>query len=264
MSRYAALSSRRLLLAGLLALAVVAVAVPLASELLDILGAGSRRPVTLAGGVLWALALVGLVVGLLVALLAWPGRAARRGVVLGAGLAVMVVGSALAWQVASAPPATVPTCLERPTVAGLAAVSADTYVDGQQRDGIRGRFIGPAGGGLARLFDDLPRGAAEDLGVEQITVGDISRLARHCRALVSGSQVTAAVPEVTGDRLTGAPLVPAELPIWRGDFDWWVSAEGELVRARFNVGGHPADAWPVAGLRGQLLVELWPWWMISQ
>ncbi|HEY7600456.1 MAG TPA: hypothetical protein VH741_11060, partial [Candidatus Limnocylindrales bacterium] len=109
---------------------------------------------------------------------------------------------------------------------------------------------------LASLLRDLAPVAVEDRGVEGL--GADRRPARHCRALVSGSQVTAALPLLAnGAGLGGRPLVPAALPVWRGDFDWWVAADGQLVAARFRVGGHPNDAWPdAAGNQGLLVVEL--------
>ena len=190
-------------------------------------------------------------------------RRRRLGVVLGVAVA-LAFGAVGAWR--ALPALSVeewwtPSCgAAAPTPKAHFRLDAQTVVDGVERDRLTIAELVPIDRVgeplLGSLLGALRPLAVEDLGLERL--GDGGVVARHCRALVSGSQVTQALPLLTAGVGGAEALVPAELPVWRGDFDWWVSEPGELVGARFAVGGHPTDAWPGDGLHGQLFVQLWP------
>jgi hypothetical protein len=242
----------------LVALVAVVLGLPLALDVLAGVTDQGRRPWALSASTGWALVVLGGVVGLLAGLVLgsrWPRLAAlaATGAAAGAMLFAFVLvlpGLALGVPGCGAP---------AQPASGTWHLEAASDVDGMQRDhlalGIQpiSRTGQPL---LGRLLIDVRAVAIEDLGVDLLDVDSL--YARHCRALVSGSQVTAALPLLANGAGVGEPLVPAQLPVWRGDFDWWVSGDGELVGARFRVGGHPIDAWPSQGNRGLLTVELWP------
>jgi hypothetical protein len=107
-------------------------------------------------------------------------------------------------------------------------------------------------GRLAAGLVDAPLHLADDLGLADVS----GRPARHCRLVIDGTTGTQLMLPlawlVDEDPLAGA----AELPIWRGELDWWVG-EGELLRrAQIHVGGLPRDAWDSDGLRGELHATL--------
>jgi hypothetical protein len=236
----------------LLVVAATSVAIPLAFEALGVDAPFERTVVAPAVAWMWGVAALA---GLLSAVVLLALRRPPRSSVLGAVTVTAVVAIAgLAWQAAAGSEARFAPCRVPPQAGAMHLVSAQTSVDGILRADLEVDDA-PIDADLAGLFGDLPLGAAEDLGVEDVHLDGASVAARHCRALVSGSQVTAALPALY-DGSMGAALVPGELPIWRGDFDWWLASDGSLRLAAFRVGGHPADAWPVDGLRGQLLVEL--------
>jgi hypothetical protein len=239
-----------------LALVAVALAVPLAGDLAAVAQDPLRDLVALGGGTLWAGVALALVLGLLAAALFRPARWLRPGIGLGAALAVVVAGGTAAWQQAAGPVPAIQGCAQSVRADGGLRLAARASIDGVTRGRFAGVRIGPAedAAGVVALIDGLHAAAVEDIAIEHVFGG----VARHCRALVSGSQVTAALPTLSEGGANAERLVPAELPVWRGDFDWWVSAEGALVGATFRIGGHPADAWPSRGQQGLLTVELLP------
>lgn len=240
-----------------LALVAVVLAVPLVLDLAAVAQDPLRGMIAFSGGALWAGVALALVLGLLVAALLRPARWLRLGIGLGSALAVIIVGAAVAWQQAGGALPAIQGCAQSVAPAGGLPLAAESSIDGARRAVLHEPALSTAESatGIARLTDELADVAVEDLGLERV----IDRPTRHCRALVSGSQVTAALRVVVTGTADAQPLVPSNLPVWRGDFDWWVSAGGQLVGATFRVGGHPNDAWPDAdGNLGLLTVELLP------
>jgi len=259
MSQHLVTRSARQPLVAILALAAAAIAVPLALDRIGLAANAEQRAWAWGAGHAWTMVVLGLLLGGLVVLLARP-RWQRAAVTAGAAVA-LAVGGAGALLAAPGLALDAPPCGPAQPLLGEWHVDARTAVDGVERDRLTLDIAPISRTGrplLADLLGGMTEAAVEDLGIESVD-GD-SLYARHCRALVSGSQVTAVLPLLAnGAGLGGAPLVPPELPVWRGDFDWWVSGAGELVGARFRVGGHPNDAWPEAdGNQGLLTVELWP------
>jgi hypothetical protein len=236
----------------LLALFAAGLAVPLVGDLAAVAQDPLRDLAALSGGAVWAGVVLALVVGLLGAMLVRPASWIRLAVGLGPLLAFAVVGAAAAWPQLDGPQPVLPTCSSTDVSAAAEyQLSAGTYVDGAPT----GRFAHGlvAGDGASALIDELAGAPIEDVGVERVD----GSFARHCRALISGSQAVAVLPALAEDIGAGR-MVPAELPVWRGDFDWWVSAGGALVGATFRVGGHPSDAWASHGQQGLLTIQLWP------
>jgi hypothetical protein len=80
--------------------------------------------------------------------------------------------------------------------------------------------------------------------------------ARRCRMAVDGTAAAQAFPPLSwlvGDDPAAAG---ARLDIWRGELDWWTGPAARLQRASIAIGGHPADAWDLRGMRGLLRAEM--------
>ena len=94
--------------------------------------------------------------------------------------------------------------------------------------------------------------AVEDLGIESGEAGPV----RGCRVLIDGNTALETFLPAAW-LVSGSPLdVPRTLGVWRGELEWWSGPEGVLTRAGVRVGGHPADAWGLRGLRGELRAEI--------
>ena len=219
-----------------LALAALATVLPLLAALTEPVLDPLRGLAAPSGEQAWAAGLAGLLVGLAVAFRRGNDRQVlRRGAVVGGLLAIAAAGTILSFGMLAGAAAALEGCGRLPQpVAG--AVSARARVDGQA---------------LVALLGRLRAAPFADHGVEH--VGGVA--ARRCSVLIDGSDALAALPPLAG--LGGdAERRLTDLSIWRGELEWWTASSGELVLARVVVGGHPADAWPSRGLRGQISAEL--------
>lgn len=232
-----------------LGLASIAVGLPLAIALLQIAADPARQLLAPSGAMVWAAMLVVLLATVAVWQLARPGRRSlARGSILGLVLAAATGGGALAYGALAGPPA-IAGCSASPTVNDVAQMVGRATVDGE----VIGRLDGVAleAAAVTGTIVGLADVPIEDHGIERMRAVD----ARRCTVLVDGDTALAAMPPLR--QLLAADRAAAGLPIWRGELEWWKSAQAELVGARLVVGGHPADAWPSRGLRGQLSGELW-------
>ncbi|CAN5820952.1 hypothetical protein BH23CHL8_BH23CHL8_17350 [soil metagenome] len=93
----------------------------------------------------------------------------------------------------------------------------------------------------------------EDVGLEFIE----GARARHCRTFLDGPTALATFLPLRW-LLGGEPIgLPAQLPAWRGELDWWVFADGQLGRANVRISGLGTDAWVhPPGIRGDLEATL--------
>lgn len=111
-------------------------------------------------------------------------------------------------------------------------------------------IAGVDGAVLSLLLGPTGRPVPEDRGIE-LVAGDV---ARHCRTLVDGPSVLAAVPPLRWIAHRD-PFDPRDVPpgrggirSWRGELDWWVSPDGRIGLASVLVTGFPVDVWPASGL----------------
>lgn len=232
-----------------LALAALATVLPLLAALTEPVLDPLRGLAAPSGEQAWAAGLAGLLVGLAVAFRRGNDRQVlRRGAVVGGLLAIAAAGTILSFGMLAGAAAALEGCGRLPQpVAG--AVSARARVDGHQVDAVDS--IETDGQALVALLGRLRAAPFADHGVEH--VGGVA--ARRCSVLIDGSDALAALPPLAG--LGGdAERRLTDLSIWRGELEWWTASSGELVLARVVVGGHPADAWPSRGLRGQISAEL--------
>jgi hypothetical protein len=238
-------------LARWLALAALALALPLAWLIGEAVADPLRELRSFAAGAIWAGTLSAVAGGLAVGLATRRGRAGlRRGLVLGSGLAIVVGGSALAFGALADPLPSIGSCAELP--AGVAgSVRAEATIDGDLVALFSAEEVD--GGPIVQSLARLEAAHFEDHGIE--VVGSIA--ARRCSVLVDGDLALAALPALSAlGGESGRPLTA--LPVWRGELSWWKSADRQVVLARLLVGGHPADAWPSRGLRGQITAEFRP------
>lgn len=249
-------STRRPLLA-LLLLVALTLAVPIALELYDVVADPRRRLDAVSGGLMWAAVALSFTLAGIVALALRPsGERWRLALALGVALSLVAVSGASAWQRLGSERPLLPGCGTTELVAVPLSLEAQTSVDGQPR----AELSTTANAELAvALVEELAAGAVEDAGDESVA----GVATRHCRALSQGSRLIQAVPQLAEGTDASGPLVPTELPIWRGEVDWWISADRRLIGVQALLGGHPADAWPVDGLAGELRVEMWPTGIIA-
>lgn len=108
-------------------------------------------------------------------------------------------------------------------------------------------------GRLTLAISHRPLPAMEDLGLEALH----GVTTRRCRIYIDGVSAATAVPPLAW--LAGAePLATrTRLDIWRGELDWWLGRDGRLEHATIIIGGLPADAWRMRGMRGLLMAEMW-------
>ena len=97
-----------------------------------------------------------------------------------------------------------------------------------------------------------PQPVAEDLGFEVVE----GARARHCRTAVDGP--TALELFLPLRWLAGGDLVTVTRPLdnWRGTLDWWTFADGQLGQASVTISGYPGEAWPTAGIQGQMTARM--------
>jgi hypothetical protein len=242
--------SRWLALATL-ALATLALVLPLAWLLVEPLVDPLRELRFLSGGAIWAGVMAALGGGVALGMATRRGRAGlRRGLLLAGGLAVLVGGGALAYGALGEPAPGIGGCAELPEAA-TGAVRGKATIDGQLVASISADEID--GEPIVRSLARLDGAHFEDHGIETVN----AMAARRCSVLVDGSVALAALPSLSA--LGGESDRPlAALPIWRGELSWWKSADRQVVLARVTVGGHPADAWQSRGLRGEISAEFRP------
>jgi hypothetical protein len=199
-------------------------------------------------GVVWGLALSAFLTGMAGATLGRAGqRSIGRGVAMGALLGGVVIAGYAGYAALGPPVAALPGCRATPAAAA-GVLDARGSVDGRPLGNLVEVPID--GASLAAAIAGLGGVPLEDHGIERLAGTD----ARRCSALVDGSTALAALPPLaalSGD--TDRPL--HTLPVWRGELEWWLAADGKLVAARVRIGGHPADAWGGRGLRGQIWAD---------
>lgn len=233
-----------------LALTAVALALPVAWLLTEPLLAPDRLLLVPSASLVWAALLAALIGGLVIGWLARPGRrGARLGMITAAGLGALVAGGLIAYGAVSGASTAVGSCAEPLVAGGAASIDGRATVDGAVIDERSGtptdatRFVS--------AIESLRGVPSEDRGVERVEGVE----ARRCSMLIDGNTALEAVPALAKlGRRGDQPLT--ELPTWRGELEWWRSADGQLVRGRVSVGGHPADAWQSRGLRGAINAEL--------
>ncbi|CAN5630110.1 hypothetical protein BH23CHL7_BH23CHL7_14870 [soil metagenome] len=234
-----------------LALATLALALPLGWLLVEPLVDPLREVRFLSGGAIWAGVLAALCGGVALGMASRRGRAGlRRGLLLAGGMAVLVGGCALAYGAIGEPAPGISDCAELPA-APAGRVRGEATIDGQLVASISAEEVD--GQPIVQSLVRLDGAHFEDHGIE--TVNGVA--ARRCSVLIDGNLALAALPALS--MMSGEfdrPL--SELPVWRGELNWWKSADRQVVLARVTVGGHPADAWQSRGLRGEVSAEFQP------
>jgi hypothetical protein len=165
------------------------------------------------------------------------------------GVMAAVVGSVIFINGGSIPAATaVPTgCGIEPSGAQPSlTLRARSEIDGVEQAVLDSDD--PDIGRRLRVLIGDDRASTEEIGLENLA----GTPARHCRRPIDGRLALGALPELVRLIDDSVDIGPARLSVWRGGLDWWIVAGGSLGRAELLIGGHPADAWPVAGLRGAI------------
>jgi hypothetical protein len=232
-----------------LGLAATALVIPLLFVLAEPALDPGRQPVAVSAGAVWAAMLAALLAGLAVTLLLRPGRGAvRRGVLLGTGLATVAAGVTLGYGVVVGPAPEIAACNVLPRAEGRAAVDGRASVDGRAVSRISAAPADPAA--VTSVIAGLAAVPIEDHGIERFGGVD----ARRCSIYVDGDAVVAAMPPLA--TLSDAGQAAGALSTWRGQLEWWTSADGLLVGTKAAAGGHPVEGWPGRGVHGRLAGEL--------
>ena len=171
------------------------------------------------------------------------GEAALRGV---------RAGSDVRWEgdasgIAGSPPASV-------TVRAI-QVGARRWV-GNEDAGWRTASPAPAGSELdAAVVASLnvqQRVTAEDLGAAEVA----GLPARRCRSYVDGTAMLRAFEPLAWLSGQTDAADEAVLAAWRGDLDWWLAADGQLIAAEVRIGGQPPPGWETRELEARLEARL--------